>query len=467
MSSTTRAAKRLFVAYLAVALLITIAGPGLAVYGAEGEPADAPSTEVVVPVEEVPAEPVAEPLPAEPTVEPPLAEPLPVEPEPAPAPIAPAVETAVVEDVPPEAGPAFPALAQGGVRIFSPASGTYTAANVSDCAAPVPDGFELTLQVFATAEGTFVSVHSSHPMAKVVVCGGEAGSNVYQLGGATDASWLHAPAAEGVFVVPCALDVYFCAQPVTTGCLDVYKFEDTDRDGRHDDGEAMLEGVQFALFNASGAQVGSGSTGSDGRLRFRGLYECTYTAVETLPSGWENTTPLRQSVLVCPGETPALCFGNVRAEEAPEPGTLAIYKFSDANRDGTRAANEVLLPGWQFIIYDENGVELRRVTTGADGSIVVELDAGTYAVQEVAQSGWTATTAVRRTVSIVSGEQASVWFGNAEEFLPFTPAPQPAVYDPGDPFLPFTGGEYLLLLGAALASGAGGLALRIRQRRAA
>lgn len=431
-------ARRLISLYLIVSLATVLIGPAMVVYAAEDAvPPAEEATVTPAPVEEPPASEVA----------------LPVESPPDSV----AVDVAQVQPA-----ASLPQLEAGGVRVCSPTDGVYTAENIGAICEPVPDDFEVTLDAFTTSEGSFYSFVANYPVSRVVVCGPE-GPCTFDLGGAHAFSWLHAVAAEGdIFPAACSIDLYFCEEQEVPGCLQIGKFLDGDRDGVRDDGEDMLSGWEFVVYDMTGAEVRRGVTDTAGYLRFGELCRGDYEVVEILQQGWTNTTPLRQTVTVCDGEWSRACFGNVPIQAVPKTGRLIIRKFYDADRNGRRDASEGLLAAWHYTI-SLNGDVVTEAVTGADGSASVELQPGTYEVAEVTKSGWTNTTAVKLTVTVSADTDSELWFGNVEEFLPFTP-PAGISYtktDPSsEPFLPFTGGQYLLVVGAAFVAGAAGIALR-------
>lgn len=152
--------RRVVCAYLILALATALVGPGIAVYAAEGDgpvvesPPDeaAVPTEAPSPVAEEPA-PDPEQVPGEDAVV------LPAEPgqaeEAAPAPAEEPVPA--LEEQPAAAPAACPSLEPGGVRVYEPVDGTYTMANVGSVAEPVPDDFQICVDVFETTEGSFFS----------------------------------------------------------------------------------------------------------------------------------------------------------------------------------------------------------------------------------------------------------------------------------------------------------------------
>jgi hypothetical protein len=67
------------------------------------------------------------------------------------------------------------------------------------------------------------------------------------------------------------------------------------------------------------------------------------------------------------------------------------------------------LPGWEFNI---GGLESIKERTGQDGIISREVKAGTYRIYETPKSGWFSTTEVNQTVTLNSGEEKKIFFGN-------------------------------------------------------
>lgn len=256
-----------------------------------------------------------------------------------------------------------------------------------------------------------------------------------------------------------------CVEAPETGDLVIRKFEDLDEDATWDEGEPVLGGFSFTVRDARDAVVGTGTTDENGWLMFEGLAEGAITVIETPAIGWRNTTPLARRGAIEAGTTLSFRFGNVRAVAVPETGVVRIHKFRDGNANAARDAGEPLLPGWSFVVRDSSGAIVAAGVTGGEGMLVFELPAGGYTVTETIASGWTNTTALTQNLTIVAGQATNLFFGNAEPFLPFTPAPKPVATPgpaviPAEPFLPFTGGEYLALLAAAAAASAAGAALR-------
>lgn len=269
-------------------------------------------------------------------------------------------------------------------------------------------------------------------------------------------------------MVAAASSVHLCfgnvrqAEAPGTGDLVVRQFEDLDEDGSWDDGEPALGGWDFTLRDARGALIGNGTTDANGWIMWEGLPEGEVTVTETLEPGWTNTTPLSRSATIVAGETAVVYFGNIAQALVPETGDVIIHAFLDANENGAMDAGEQPLPGRSVTVRDGTGTVVETGTTGVAGDMSFELPAGTYAATEALTSGWANTTPLTQSFTVVVGQTQHVYFGSVQQFLPFTPGADPA---PGDPFLPFTGGEYAALVAAALASAVAGAALRRKPDR--
>jgi uncharacterized repeat protein (TIGR01451 family) len=86
-----------------------------------------------------------------------------------------------------------------------------------------------------------------------------------------------------------------------------------------------------------------------------------------------------------------------------------------------------MLEDWEFTLTREvldEIVPFEVVDSGltdADGELsFLALDPGPYTVTETLQDGWVNSTPLSQDVTIIPGQTATLWFGNYEEFLPFT-----------------------------------------------
>ena len=491
------ATARLLSAYVAFVLAVAVAGPGVAVFASEGDASEAMPPELTEPVVEE-APPTVEP---EPAVEPePVVEPVEAV-APAEAPVAEAsVEgpssAAAVDPaalVPPVETPDDnPPLTAGGVRIQPVDDGTYYLADFDEINGTVPADMWISIdEYFVDDEGWYFDWESNYPMLRIVVKGGNA-ANEFTYSPPPDVygdAGLYAPVnASEMYAGLSHLDFYF-GDPAEeeTGDLIVYKFEDLDEDGVHDEGEPMLEDWEFSLYEPEleptvavlppMTEIDSGLTDEFGELLFDELDPGMYYVTETLKSGWTNTTPLTQGVEVVEGETAELWFGNVEEFLPFTELDLAITKaagvvYADPGEIVTYTLtywNNGELPATDFTIVDD--FDERYVTVvNANGGVV---------------SGGKITWTLPGPLAMEDGKQTLTYTVRVDEDMPdgttnidnVVVISHPLDSDPtnntdndriivGEPFLPFTGGELGLILGAALVTAVLGLVLRRRPEAA-
>ncbi len=331
----TRTSSKLLSLYVAFVFLLSVAGPGLAVYA--GDETNAPleqATEVAAPVEvavpeqaEEPAAVTADAVPVAPVVQDAVSEEAIVSEEVAPvtaeaelpvaktAPVAEVAPTAIgsTSIVTPILVPGNPALAPGGYRI-SPVSGTYTYGSI-----------EITVTVYDTANGEVFDFISNTPLLKVVAKGGSGGANVYNYAspGVYSDTGLHAPLnPSGKWADLSHIDLYFGTTPVEPdrGRITVVKFNDLDGDGLMGDTEPTLDGWVFTLTPPTGGTT-TGTSGDDGAgtVIFDDLLAGSYSVNETAKPGWHNTTVLPVVISLAEGEDETIYVGN--AEDEPEEFT--------------------------------------------------------------------------------------------------------------------------------------------------
>lgn len=265
------------------------------------------------------------------------------------------------------------------------------------------------------------------------------------------------------------------------GDLEVYKYYDDDEDGVHDGVEDMLEGWEFTLYDAQGAVVSTGKTDANGLLVFSDLTPGDYTVVETLKPGWKNTTSLTQHVVVIDDETVAAWFGNVEFLTFTELD-LAITKLADDHTVDEGQLVTYTLTYWNLMTeedaydytivddYDERYMTIVNANGGtvADGKISwkfagplsYEMGKQTLTYTARVSSDMPEKTTYIDNVVVIDDDRDFNYSNNRDD--------ERVVYRPeGEPFLPFTGGEYRLLFGFAVAAAVLGLLLRLRADNAA
>ena len=204
---------------------------------------------------------------------------------------------------------------------------------------------------------------------------------------------------------------------------------------------------------------------------------------ETLKTGWTNTTPLSQDVTVVDGQTVELWFGNIDTFVPFTELDLAITKTVDKT---TAKPGELLtytLTYWNtsdVVAYDftiTDDFDQRYITvvnaaggTVADGKIVWSL-AGPLAQADGKQT-ITYTARVIGTMPVgTTNIDNVVVIEHPDDSDPTNNTDRARtvvkIVRDEEPFLPFTGGEYLLLIGLAAVAATAGTVLRFRDRTAA
>jgi hypothetical protein len=169
------------------------------------------------------------------------------------------------------------------------------------------------------------------------------------------------------------------------------------------------------IYNGTTFPVQITSTGSSGTgsYSFTNLPSGVYTVIETLQSGWTNTTSREVVVTITSSSNLTVNFGNLFLHPA-QIYTISGFKF-DAVDHGTVYNSTVdgqPLANWNFYISDSSGLPFAESTTNSSGVFVFSgLMNGTYTVFENLISGWTNSTSKSQTVT-VSGSNIQLSFGN-------------------------------------------------------
>ena len=160
-----------------------------------------------------------------------------------------------------------------------------------------------------------------------------------------------------------------------------------------------VKGWHFTVKNASGTKVGDYVTDATGIITLD-LEPGTYTVIETdgVYPYWHNDPTPTKTVTVKAGKTAKVTFENQWI------GKAEIIKTT---------TNGGTLKGWTFTITDASGAKVGTFTTDDSGKIAVDLEPGTYTVQEtdINDSYWYCDTAPQ-TVTVKAGETAKVTFKN-------------------------------------------------------
>ena len=163
-----------------------------------------------------------------------------------------------------------------------------------------------------------------------------------------------------------------------------------------------VKGWEFTIKNASGSKVGTYTTDDSGKIVVD-LEPGTYTVTETDrndPYWYCDTAP--KTVTVKAGETASVTFQNQWIGKAKIVKTLSNPEAGSVE-------------GWSFIIKDSSGKEVGKYQTDSTGTILTDLEPGTYTVTEVLEDNsiWQCTTQNPQTITVTAGKTAEVTFNNA------------------------------------------------------
>ena len=166
-----------------------------------------------------------------------------------------------------------------------------------------------------------------------------------------------------------------------------------------------VEGWEFTIYDASNNKIGTYVTDSTGTI-VADLQPGNYKIIESDkndPYWYCDTEP--KNITVKAGETVEVSFHNQWIGKAKIIKTLANPEA------GT-------VEGWTFTISRVNDTQtefITTVTTGADGTILYDLEPGQYQISEVLEENslWQCISGISQIITVKAGETAEVTFTNA------------------------------------------------------
>ena len=237
--------------------------------------------------------------------------------------------------------------------------------------------------------------------------------------------------ADGTVAVPADAAAVTLLGAFTSGVVTTELFDDADRDGVRDVGEAPLADWPVALVTTTDhVEVARSTTdeeGLAGLVAVPGRYEVVpQPPTATVP--WTNTDG-SYDVEVVRGRGVTSVGGWV------QPGSLSVGAFHDLDKDGVREAGDVPLVDRTVTLLNAAGTTtLATGYTDGTGRLAFPVQAGTsYKVRMTVPTGWQATaprsgTTVQTTVSVTApadGGQATVEVGHyntVDRVAPAAPA---------------------------------------------
>ncbi len=215
----------------------------------------------------------------------------------------------------------------------------------------------------------------------------------------------------------------------TTGSIQGIVWQDTDRDGVMDQGEAPLSGAQISLYDGSSRLIALYHTTSTGMYGFLGLEPGAYRVAEDNPPGYESSTADVVTTTVTAGNASVVNFGDywvpTPTPTAPPPtptptptatpstGAISACAWDDANGNGMIDDGETDLGNVNIHVRDRHGILIFSGRTSAlDGCIAFVVSPGKYNVQETDPAGYLSTTPNNQIVNVQAGTFATAVFGD-------------------------------------------------------
>jgi protocatechuate 3,4-dioxygenase beta subunit len=190
---------------------------------------------------------------------------------------------------------------------------------------------------------------------------------------------------------------------VTPASLGDFVWNDVNKNGIQDAGEAGISGVTVNLYNSSSTLVGTTTTDANGAYSFTNLTPGTYSVGFVAPSGYtisaqsqgsdttkdsnpNPSTGKTASVTLAAGQNnPTIDCGMYVT-----PASLGDFVWLDANKNGIQDAGEAGISGVTVNLYNSSSALVGTTTTNANGAYsFTNLTPGTYSVGFVAPSGYT------------------------------------------------------------------------------
>ena len=181
-----------------------------------------------------------------------------------------------------------------------------------------------------------------------------------------------------------------------------FVYSDANSNGAFESGESPISGVTVRLLAGGDAEIRSAITDENGRYDFEHVSDGSYTIVEGQPDGYHDGLESTAGVVIAGSnahvdQIPITVYGgqapaNNNFGEYLMPdchGSLGGRVFADKNENGVFDAGDQPIKDVVLALLGENGYEIARTTTDADGFYTFEhLPGGAYAIREFQPAGF-------------------------------------------------------------------------------
>ena len=199
--------------------------------------------------------------------------------------------------------------------------------------------------------------------------------------------------------------VQFLNTPIPSTLLLIQKFNDTNQNGKVDDGvDERLRGWEFNVTDPGG-KTSNYTTDGNGEIKIE-VPPGNYIIEEILKRGWRAITSKKQTKNVPKGNTAIVQFLNT-----PQ-GDLTIIKFYDPNQNGVQDPGDQGL-AWNFSIKFPDG-SIKRIRTDENGRYRLRnILVGEYEITEEPRGcRWTSSTDMTQKDEVKGGQETIAQFRN-------------------------------------------------------
>ncbi|GFO66918.1 hypothetical protein GMLC_04970 [Geomonas limicola] len=191
----------------------------------------------------------------------------------------------------------------------------------------------------------------------------------------------------------------FGFNPPCSGSIGNLVWDDANRNGIQDAGEAGIDGVTVNLRDASNVLISSTTTAGGGLYQFAGLCAGSYQ-VEVIPPAGRAASPVLagndRALDSNPNPAPVLLAGDSSSDQSidfgfntPCTGTIGDLIWHDTNRDGIQGGAEPGIAGAQLVLKNDQGTVIATTSSNASGAYrFAGLCRGSYTVEVATPAGF-------------------------------------------------------------------------------